>query len=1001
MTPKLHTIIYKLPEEIVINTAYSKNTGDVDLSELFKAKKDGDSFVFIHEESVRKWLSFVCGKSGASATMKLPFHGKGFSHKLNHILWVLPTKESCEALYSLLQLAEEAKIIKEKYSIINCYDPSLSSPEMIITKINTVVGNNPAESCSLTLTSQALIKDIQSPYWSGLFMLKNLGANSYKEFAQIVDLAKLPWPIDAETDKKESFVFFFSYKKALLLTSNRIKQEYQNRRKVLREEDDSLNEYYDQSLKNSPVKYWSEDGEITINREAIQDADSNLRSPWTSRHLINIDALAEFIKDKKKRRALRVFGKENKEVLEGAVETVQKINARIPTFLYLMDNKDVPLVVYLKNSIKESSISKENINGSHRKSPSQKKAMSELKTFEAITGFSPILFLDLADSGVLVQDVIDRQAGDFRASEIIPFVSSTYERAHSMCPGAVGLVFGSKSWSDFKYQYRDMDEWDRLLDSISSPEKEDEYSIRTITMLLCYLQLLKKKLGAQSDDNPFEIDSDDLKKQFLRIVSIKEDDSEDMMREFTQSDLYDLWEFESSNVGLKERYRNKLKEKDYLERRITDVRRRTEKMIEHYISSHSYNRYQRANEPYYSENKHILLSVPQREREIVIDKNTIVIGRNAFLNCEDLKRVVFPRSIQIIEEGAFHGCEKLETIEFEGPGSNDWQTRFDEQIKKVALNSFKDTALSVVHKDFIEKQYKTKPLFYQSSEAPNSVKVWCVDEDGFYMDSNGEKCLISSEEQVVPLPCIHSNFKDNEASLKAIVRSFLNEVEMDSGRFYDVAPIYLAGTEKEIKERLQQIAYLFCSQKANKDVPIGNLRFDEDFSKLISEVQDETVSKSSVGGTIYLSFNINSKELNSQDFADFLEKHYKEEDNVKNDLFAFCKRHNIGMTFYPNTGVFIDEEEKDPSKRIKREDNSYTIKIIYVSSSKLDSIAEELCKTYYQQSVLVEDEVNNRAYFKKHPLVQPNMDTLEQDNPPLYEAFMEYLKKKRSFQTDS
>ena len=99
------------------------------------------------------------------------------------------------------------------------------------------------------------------------------------------------------------------------------------------------------------------------------------------------------------------------------------------------------------------------------------------------------------------------------------------------------------------------------------------------------------------------------------------------------------------------------------------------------------------------------------------------------------------------------------------------------------------------------------------------------------------------------------------------------------------------------------------------------------------------------------------------------------------------------MTFYPNTGVFIDEEEENPDDRMKVEENSYTIKIIYVSSSKLDSIAEDLCKTYYQKSVLVEDEINNRAYFKKHPLVQPNLNTLEQDNNVLYTAFKEYCKR--------
>lgn len=984
--PKLSTFIYDLPEEIVIKTDYAQTTGDVDLSELFKAKRIEDSYVFEHENSVRKWLAFVNGELGFTSSIKLPFHDKVLAKKLNHILWVLPSMESCNALYALLETAKEAKQIKDSYSVINCYDPSYSSPEMIVSALDSIVKSDPGESRSLTLTSGLLVKEVLIPYWSGIFILRNFGSSSYGDFSQIVERASMPW-LDV---KKESFVFSFSYRKTLLFANYKLRKEYRNR--FFSDDVDSFKKFIRQNLKVSPIEFWSLSGEKAIDEDDVYEVNPHeSRSLWTSRRLIDVSALAKFIKDKQHKKTLKVSGKTESERLERAIEAVQNINARIPAFLYLMERKDKSLIVYLRESLEHSSGAKIKKGGSRKRVSLQEKAGFELLDFEAITRITPNFFLELTDSGVLKEDAIDRLACDFRASEIVPFVSSQHERARTIIPHDVGFVFNSMPWPDFKYQFKDVDAWDKLLDDICSPEKENEDSIRTITMLLCYLQLLKPVLESSPDSaTAFEIDADLLQSQFLRIVSVKED-SDDIMSEFSQKDQYDLWAFPNPSVfDLNEKYKKKLADLDYLERLIVDVRQRSEKMIEHYNSSHSYNRYQKAYEPYYSDDKTILVNVPQGEEELIISDDTIVIGRNAFLNCSRLKRVFFPKSIQIIEEGAFHGCNQLEKIEFAESGGNDWQTIFDKQIKKVAINTFSGSGLPT---DFCEKQYKTKPFFYQSSERPNSIKVWCVDENGFYTESTGVSRRIPQEEGV-SLPCIHSNFKDNENTLKAEVKSFLQRVRSDSEVFYDVAPIYLVGAEKEVDERKRQIAYLFCQKKAINATLIGNLRFDEEFDKLIGKVMDEMVSKSSVGGTIYLSFDINSAELNNQEFADFLKDYYSERNNVKADLVNFCKKHNIGMTFYPNTGVFLDEEEKDPDNRMKVEENSYTIKIIYVSSSKLDSIAEELCKTYYQQSVLVEDEINNRAYFKKHPLVQPNMETLEQDNIVLYKAFESYRSRK-------
>ena len=158
-SPKLNTLIYDLPAEIVIKTDYAVATGDVDLGELFKAKKRDDSYIFEHEDSVRKWLSFICGDYASAPTgIKLPFADKVISKKLNHILWVLPSRAACNALASLIKTVDEAKAINDNYEIVNCNDPACTTPEMVATAITDVISGNPTEYKTLTLMSRLFVK---------------------------------------------------------------------------------------------------------------------------------------------------------------------------------------------------------------------------------------------------------------------------------------------------------------------------------------------------------------------------------------------------------------------------------------------------------------------------------------------------------------------------------------------------------------------------------------------------------------------------------------------------------------------------------------------------------------------------------------------------------------------------------------------------------------------------------------------------------------------------
>ena len=450
-SPKLNTLIYDLPEEIVIKTDYAVATGDVDLGELFKAKKRDDSYAFEHDDAVRKWLSFICGDYASVPTgIRLPFADKKISKNLNHMLWVLPSMEACHALASLMLTAEEAKPIRENYSVINCNDPACTSPEMVATAITDVITGNPTEYKTLTLMSRLLLKDIQFPYWTGVFILRNFGSNGYGDYVQIADSAKIPWKEGEEVLKKECYLFSFSSKKTLVFTNNILRKEYRNR--YFSDDVDSFKKFIRQGLKDSPVEYWSLSGKKSIDEDVIYEADPNeSRSLWTSRRLIDDAALAEFIKDKAHKKALNVTGKREIDRLASAIDTIQNINSRIPAYLYLMEGKDKSLVDHLRLAIESGKDSKAKKGSARKKLTSSDISKFALLDFEAIFGITPELFLELTENKVLRTESIDRLACDFRASEIVPFLSSQHDKARNICPStSVGMVFTSMSWPDFK-----------------------------------------------------------------------------------------------------------------------------------------------------------------------------------------------------------------------------------------------------------------------------------------------------------------------------------------------------------------------------------------------------------------------------------------------------------------------------------------------------------------------------------------------------------------------
>ena len=145
----------------------------------------------------------------------------------------------------------------------------------------------------------------------------------------------------------------------------------------------------------------------------------------------------------------------------------------------------------------------------------------------------------------------------------------------------------------------------------------------------------------------------------------------------------------------------------------------------------------------FSLNRKTLLLGPQNHaQEYVIPKGTKTIAAGTFKNQSELKRVVIPDSIEVIEENAFFGCWKLvivvpDTVKRIGDGA------FRRTCKAVSADGkilFREAHLDCIPNGITtigayayEKCSNTKPI-----SIPSSVEI--IEHDAFrdckYMDIN-------------------------------------------------------------------------------------------------------------------------------------------------------------------------------------------------------------------------------------------------------------------------
>lgn len=143
-----------------------------------------------------------------------------------------------------------------------------------------------------------------------------------------------------------------------------------------------------------------------------------------------------------------------------------------------------------------------------------------------------------------------------------------------------------------------------------------------------------------------------------------------------------------------------------------------------------------------------------------------------------------------------------------------------------------------------------------------------------------------------------------------------------------------------------------------------NIKFDIDqmiasSNNYLDESVDFKFSDRSKGGIILFSVEVNANTQNTNKIIDYICKKLKTINNkltYKSKIDKIAKQHDlVGWTIgkYLNGRYFSKETNKQYSE------DSLSLEIIGVDTNEMIEIAEELCRTFDQESVLLKDYSTN------------------------------------------
>lgn len=195
--PQMRLLTYKMPEEILA-VASAGQFDEFDLNEFFTAEGIGAAAEFKYKDEVQKWLNIIRGQHSVQIESDLkmgtkppfPYSDVRLLPYLNHSLWSLPRRSSCDAMANLL--AEKHNTFWHDYTVVNLCAPNVGVGLDALPPVRSAIAGG-FDTKTITLTVGKLTTGVTIPQWSSILMLRNL--KSPESYFQTAFRVQSPWAI--------------------------------------------------------------------------------------------------------------------------------------------------------------------------------------------------------------------------------------------------------------------------------------------------------------------------------------------------------------------------------------------------------------------------------------------------------------------------------------------------------------------------------------------------------------------------------------------------------------------------------------------------------------------------------------------------------------------------------------------------------------------------------------------------------------------------------------
>ena len=196
--PRLNIYTYELGK---VFRAYADEDIAFNFREFFRIDEKGS---FVHEDDVSAFLNLL---SREDENSKYPFSCDEFRKIFRHTLWVLPGVKAAKALSKLLKTHP----VFQHFQVVNVAGDGDEEEENhnALDMVEEAIGNNPAETRTITLSCGRLTTGVTVKAWTGVFMLAGSYNTSASSYMQTIFRVQTPASINGRM-KEECYVFDFA-----------------------------------------------------------------------------------------------------------------------------------------------------------------------------------------------------------------------------------------------------------------------------------------------------------------------------------------------------------------------------------------------------------------------------------------------------------------------------------------------------------------------------------------------------------------------------------------------------------------------------------------------------------------------------------------------------------------------------------------------------------------------------------------------------------------------